>query len=116
MSCQALDVGKLSVRLRGRSESCLTFRYSPQFVAISTEAIRTETCAGEHTAQDFSECSVDDGTFPVVVQSPCVVPYNFSAEVRFLCNSMSMMHVSDVPVLRVITQAYWIDTLCVNLT
>jgi hypothetical protein len=29
---------------------------------------------------DFSECSVDDGTFPVPIKDPCVVPYNFSSE------------------------------------
>ena len=29
---------------------------------------------------DFSECSVNDGTFPVVTEIPCIIPYNFSSE------------------------------------
>lgn len=29
---------------------------------------------------DFSECSVNDGTFPVVTEVPCIIPYNFSSE------------------------------------
>eukprot|EP01043_Picozoa_sp_COSAG02_P031663 COSAG02_NODE_2077_length_9916_cov_9.422489_5_plen_1119_part_00 len=29
---------------------------------------------------DFSECSVNDGTYPVVTQIPCIIPYNFSSE------------------------------------
>lgn len=75
--CAAVDDGAWSKNpIRKRCDPVATAKWYPVSFSFPDQLDLHEGCADA----DFSECAVDDGSRPVPVYTPCIIPFNFTSD------------------------------------